>query len=900
MIRSHRQWVKYAIGCLFRGTVFVNYHAADTIVSCCATFNNEWEANMGGGRGHDGRAVAMRRKLSPVVNGMLMGRFAPRRESERPRPTSVMISHVNVLKDIKTAVRAAKIIVEEFGLPEYQLLVYGDTGKDPAHTAECRAFILANGLEANVTLCGLGNSPIVLPRGWLMLNSSRSEGLPLALGEAGLCGLPVVCTDVAGSKEIIQVPEDPSRVFGALVPPVDHAAIARAQLEVFCMTGYLPELAGEPGPGPSLDALLRGGPGALRARMAEAKLLRQRLGMRYRANVAASFGLDRYKREHEQQIWAWAWPRTIDLPRPPPVDSRPAPGDPPLAPPRALAILAARPPAPPPVALLWKLERRAGDLEPSIINPCRLVDLYLCTPAHETWRAPICSLALPIRRAPSLPPPSPSCAAGSPRLLSASSLRRRTPACRPRLPDVDEQPAPLLLQKPEPQLRIHGRDRPQPEAGPEIWIDVALDRDREVEETPAPLPMEASSSRSSYDIQLQVAIDSSSRSPALGTEPLSSPDRYGDIEGDRDGGGMGHGHGYDDDPGQSAALCYPPQGFPSGSLWDRALEQVFFWFPAAAPPARVEPRPSANSNLTAATHIYEANVDAAGSSGTRNRPLNQRPSVSVPPQPQSRPSWRPRAPIATEASSRRPVSPRPSTSPVAHAHGPSAQHEADGSASPAQQPPRRRVSPSIAQLLEGFERKSPMASGPRAGAVSAPPRIRAGTSSPIDIEAAAPAAGERARPDPGREEESPAKPAGGLGPASVAGDGDVAVTVSRPLGGVGIGVAPPDFAAALAIEPAGPNPKLWLLPVEPGGRTRGARGRGPPLFPPKSLALYDLGLEGMPPPLPLPRPAFADVHVFDLDEDAQAAAAGAGAAPARLRQSRSVHAADAARHRQNL
>jgi glycosyltransferase involved in cell wall biosynthesis len=58
------------------------------------------------------------------------------------------------------------------------------------------------GVQSNVQLMGLGVASKVLQRGWLFLNSSKSEGMPLALGEAGLAGLLVVCTDVGGSREV--------------------------------------------------------------------------------------------------------------------------------------------------------------------------------------------------------------------------------------------------------------------------------------------------------------------------------------------------------------------------------------------------------------------------------------------------------------------------------------------------------------------------------------------------------------------------------------------------------------------------------------------------------------------------------------------------------------------------
>ena len=87
---------------------------------------------------------------------------------------------------LQDAIRAAAVIVNRYHLNEYRLLIYGSLDKDPTYVSECRALISANNLQEQVTLMGLGNAPKVLTKGWIFVNSSLSEGLPLALGEAGL------------------------------------------------------------------------------------------------------------------------------------------------------------------------------------------------------------------------------------------------------------------------------------------------------------------------------------------------------------------------------------------------------------------------------------------------------------------------------------------------------------------------------------------------------------------------------------------------------------------------------------------------------------------------------------------------------------------------------------------
>ena len=80
------------------------------------------------------------------------------------------------------AIEAAAIIVHEFKIKQYQLLIYGSLESDPVYANECANAIVALNLSENVTLCGLGNPSSVLPAGWVFVNSSVSEGLPLAIG----------------------------------------------------------------------------------------------------------------------------------------------------------------------------------------------------------------------------------------------------------------------------------------------------------------------------------------------------------------------------------------------------------------------------------------------------------------------------------------------------------------------------------------------------------------------------------------------------------------------------------------------------------------------------------------------------------------------------------------------
>lgn len=280
---------------LSRLSMRVNYENANTITSCCTKGNPDWELWLGGrNQGVHAKARCdMFWRMAPVLNGMETDKFYPKPSLESNVPTVVQLSHVYDLKDIKTAIRSASVIVNQFKITNFNLSVYGSTTKDLDYTAECRELISAEGLSANAFLMGLGDATKVLANGWLFFNSSQSEGLPLALGEAGLCALPVVCTDVGGSREVVTG----DVTFGRVVPPRNPVAAARAILEVLAMC----ESA-------ELDELLKD-PKGLMARMESNETIRRRreLGNGFRQFVIENFGMERYLHEHEQQIFNGAY-----------------------------------------------------------------------------------------------------------------------------------------------------------------------------------------------------------------------------------------------------------------------------------------------------------------------------------------------------------------------------------------------------------------------------------------------------------------------------------------------------------------------------------------------------------------------------------------------------------------
>lgn len=269
-------------------------------------FNPGWEVEIGSAKGQLTHRNIFRRKVDPVVNGIPdMTKFAPVTEIKTKQPTVTMLSHVWFAKDIKTALLAADIITNEWGFKDYKLDIYGALNKSPIYSSECQEILACKGLGQNVAMRGTADPGMVLASTWLFLNSSVSEGLPLALGEAALTGAPVVCTDVGASLRVLTDPDDGKR-YSEVVAPNDAYGLARAQINLLAMLDEWAQYA-EDEPGQSAP-ILPHKPTAedveiITRRMYDKTAQRRKLGMMARNIVQKSFGGERYLREHEQMLW---------------------------------------------------------------------------------------------------------------------------------------------------------------------------------------------------------------------------------------------------------------------------------------------------------------------------------------------------------------------------------------------------------------------------------------------------------------------------------------------------------------------------------------------------------------------------------------------------------------------
>jgi len=170
-------------------------------------------------------------KLSVVWNGIDVDRWQPdaRARCEAREELGVKddflwlaVGRLEALKDYPTLVRAMTRTPERA-----RLLVLG-AGQQEGRLTELAEWL---GLKQRVRFAGF--EPNVVR--WMhaadgFVLSSRYEGLPMVLLEAGACGVPVVATDVPGTREVVVDGET-----GWLAPAGDPQELAKTMMKLMRM-----------------------------------------------------------------------------------------------------------------------------------------------------------------------------------------------------------------------------------------------------------------------------------------------------------------------------------------------------------------------------------------------------------------------------------------------------------------------------------------------------------------------------------------------------------------------------------------------------------------------------------------------------------------------------------------
>ncbi len=216
-----RLWIRF-----FEGLGRIAYDAADPILSITAR-NRARQIE-------DGADPARTRVIH---NGVDLERFLPLRDR---RPAGVpqvvgFVGRIVPIKDVKTFIRAMRTVCTE--APEVEVWIAGNEDEDPQYAAECHDLVAGLGLRERIRFLGFRPVEEVLPRLGVMVLSSISEGLPLAVLEAFAAGVPAVVTDVGACRDLIEGdgPEDHALgPAGAVVQIADPDALAH---EILALLG---------------------------------------------------------------------------------------------------------------------------------------------------------------------------------------------------------------------------------------------------------------------------------------------------------------------------------------------------------------------------------------------------------------------------------------------------------------------------------------------------------------------------------------------------------------------------------------------------------------------------------------------------------------------------------------
>lgn len=163
------------------------------------------------------------RKVNTIMNAVSDDKFRGyiRERKIEQVITIAMVGRLNIHKDYLNMLQALSILDNSYKT-RIRVLIAGEG--DLSYKRKLNDFIEKNKLKNIVSFVGVKeNIPEFLFGADVFLMSSSTEGLPIALVEATLSGLPCIVTDVGGCAEVIENSKN-----GIVVSPGNPQALADA------------------------------------------------------------------------------------------------------------------------------------------------------------------------------------------------------------------------------------------------------------------------------------------------------------------------------------------------------------------------------------------------------------------------------------------------------------------------------------------------------------------------------------------------------------------------------------------------------------------------------------------------------------------------------------------------
>lgn len=171
-------------------------------------------------------------KITIIPNGIAVAHFE---DALRRRPHTIphvigLAGRIVPIKDVKTFIRAIDITRQS--TPDVEGWIIGPLEEDPDYVQECVNLVAQLQLGHHIRFCGFQSLSDIFHQLGVLVLTSISEALPLVVMEGFAAGIPCVCTDVGGCRELVlgsSHPEDEAiGSAGAIVGIADPQAVADA------------------------------------------------------------------------------------------------------------------------------------------------------------------------------------------------------------------------------------------------------------------------------------------------------------------------------------------------------------------------------------------------------------------------------------------------------------------------------------------------------------------------------------------------------------------------------------------------------------------------------------------------------------------------------------------------